>query len=395
MTPSWLRTRAVKLITLVSLVAIAGVVVLVSGHSHTPRLPETTRVDSTTTSSTSAGGTRPAPIIHRPTSLAGSAGRVPLVIMLHGGGETPAAMEQTSQMDPVANRYGFVVAYLSSPLPLWKAPSNITYIRSVIDWLISRDNVDPSRVYVVGFSLGGYATFRSGCNLSDKVAGIAAVSQAMAPLSRKPCHLTRPLAELSVVGSNDLVNLHPTSIGVSADQTAAIWRNFDNCSVTSSSATVGPTVQTVWSSCVDQTKVGEYVVQGGIHAFPHLNAPSGQTMPDYKYNGSLAIWQFLSTQRLSASTPTVTFSSVSVRRPGKRRICVLSIRAGEPLSLQVTFANRSHRVLVKQLTSQKSGAVRFSLGVPSNVSAGRYKLSVKLTDTYGRTLTVTRSLQVP
>jgi polyhydroxybutyrate depolymerase len=400
MTPPSRRSRSIRLLALLlGAFVVAGVVGILAGSSsHLARLPGTRLVDSTTTtSSTTAAGTRLPPIIHRPSGLGASGRQVPLVVMLHGGGETPAAMEGTSQMDVIANRYRFIAAYLSSPLPFWKAPSNITYISSMIHQLISSDNVDPSRVYVVGFSLGGYAAFRTACQLSNQVAGIAAVSQVMAPLWKRPCHPTRPLAELSIVGSNDLVALHARRAnGVSADQTAAIWRKFNDCSSTSISSTmVGPTVQAIWSNCVDGTSVGEYVVEGGIHAYPHLNAPSGQTIPDYRYNGSLAIWQFLSTHRLNASTPTVNFSSVSVHGSGKNRVLALSVQAGEPLSLQVTLGNGSRRALVKNLKSQKSGRVRFSFRLPSRVSAGRYNLSVKIKDTYGRQLTVTRVYRIP
>jgi polyhydroxybutyrate depolymerase len=225
---------------------------------------------------------------------------VPLVIALHGRGSSPSQFQSVG-FNQVADEYGFVVAYLDPSWPTWKDQSNISYISSMISRLTASENIDPQRVYVAGFSLGGYATYRSACQLSIQVAAVAVVSNAMAPFSSKPCKISRPVSELEIAGSGDLFPVHRTSSSpISADQTAADWRMLDGCSAQSqtSRSQIGPVVETTWSKCKAGSAVGEYIVQGGGHAWP--GAP-GYTGADARYSATRAIWSFFARHRAASA----------------------------------------------------------------------------------------------
>ena len=129
-------------------------------------------------------GSRPPPVIHRPPNLRLSA-PAPLVIALHASGGRPAGFEATSGLDAVADRHGFVVAYLGSPeptSPAWRLAdmtSNLAYISSEIRSLTASENIDPKRVYVTGFSAGATMAFFVACQLSSQIDGFAPVSSTM------------------------------------------------------------------------------------------------------------------------------------------------------------------------------------------------------------------------
>jgi polyhydroxybutyrate depolymerase len=402
MTPT-VTVHRIRLATVVLVVVMGCATLTACGTSSTNSAAATTGAsgDQPTSSSTTPTpvGAFPTPVIHRGAGLAapGQSQPVPLVIALHGGGgATPALFENATRLDPVADSQGFVVAYLSSPLPLWKAPADITYIGSMITQLTASENIDPQRVYVVGFSLGGYATFRSACQLSSQVAAVAIVSSAMAPLWRKPCPISRPVSELSIVGSNDFFPVQPTSSSpISADQTASMWRQLDGCSSPSQTSQVGPTAQTTWSQCNEGTTVGEYVLAGGLHRWP---GSPGSVGPDAQYAAAPALWSFLSQHSLtSPSKVSATLSSVRVSGGRSRRVRVVLAPLVETSVLAVvTLTTRRHRVASKRFNGLGPGPqAPLVLPVPKHTKRGRYTLQLGLRDSYGRTLTIVRTISVP
>lgn len=69
-------------------------------------------------------------------------------------------------------------------VPSWNAGSccgpatvekvdDVSYFRELIKVLIEKYNVDPTKVFVTGWSVGGFMTYRLACELSDAIAGAA------------------------------------------------------------------------------------------------------------------------------------------------------------------------------------------------------------------------------
>jgi polyhydroxybutyrate depolymerase len=246
-------------------------------------------------------GPRYAPIIYRPASLPRSR-KVPLLIALYGVGGSPTSMMRATRFNQLADAHGFVVAYPGSAdrAKPWRPaawPSDLRYISAMIDRLRLRDNIDPRRVYVVGFSNGGAFTFAVGCRLSSKVAAIVPVSAVMNPKIEAPCALSHPVSELSVIGNADgRYNGFPPQV-LSAEQTAATWRAKNGCPSTQPArvAQVGSAIEQTWSPCAAGSAVGLYTIQGGTHIYPEdaeFNLPPSN--PDGRFNASSEIWAFLS-----------------------------------------------------------------------------------------------------
>ena len=357
-------------------------------------MPTGSTTSSTSTSSTVATSTyRPPPVIYRPANLS-RARPVPLDVALHGNGGNPVNFASSIGLQQAADRYGFVGASLGSSLPTWYAPSNITYISQEINQLIASENIDPKRVYVMGFSLGGYATYRTACQLSNQVAAIAVVSNIMAPLWRKPCNIARPLSELDIVGSNDLAPVKPipSEPYVSADQTATSWRTLDGCTSRSQTTQVGPTVQTTWSQCNDRATVGEYIVQGGTHRWPG----PGSVGADGQYDATTAILNFFFAHRAASLTNGgATLSSLRVTGGHSRTIrAVLSV-ATSSLMAQLMLTVRRRTVASRRLKLVRGPQGSISLRIPSRIKGGYDTVGLVLVDQYGRTLTIIRNVKIP
>jgi polyhydroxybutyrate depolymerase len=335
-------------------------------------------------------GPRPAPVIHFPPGWS-HARRAPLVIALHASGGTPAGFEAKSGWDQVANQHGFVVAYLGSAAPAWKDPSNVAYIGSEIDRLESGYNIDPRRVYVTGFSAGAYGTYFAGCGLSSKVAAIAPVSGVMAPQS---CHLSRPVAELTIFGTRDLIPLTGNSLFPAPASVTALWRSLDGCPAQAAKKSqAGPVLQRRWGSCADGTAVGFYIINGGHHVYPGwAGLPSND--PDAQFKASQAIWAFFAAHQAGSLTrPSASLLRLRVR--GTRAL-VATLSVQEAVSVQ-TAISAGGRTIASKGSSSGGRRGRFSLvlHVPAASTPGLYTVRLTIRDAYGRRLTLRRSITLP
>ncbi len=238
-----------------------------------------------------ARGSRPVPIIYRPPKLSLEKS-VPLLVALHPSGGSPSSFESTTGLDAVADRYGFVVAYLGSLAPVSPAwllvdmPSNLAYVSAEIKSLTASENIDPKRVYVTGFSAGATMAYFVGCRLSSQVDGIASVSGAMRFVDL--CHVSHPISELEVIGTKDLIPIGGSARLLSDAQVAARWRRLDGCGSHSSAAVRGPVEEVTWSRCKGANGVALYVIEGGTHQWPG----SGASGSDSRFPAAQAVWAF-------------------------------------------------------------------------------------------------------
>jgi poly(hydroxyalkanoate) depolymerase family esterase len=97
-----------------------------------------------------------------------SGAKRPLVVMLHGCQQTSEEFAQGTRMNALADEYGFAVLYpeqsrLAHAHRCWHwydrteraGDQEARAIVSLVEAVITRENIDPSRVYVAGMSAGG------------------------------------------------------------------------------------------------------------------------------------------------------------------------------------------------------------------------------------------------
>jgi polyhydroxybutyrate depolymerase len=156
-------------------------------------------------------------VVRAPAELHQRRSRLPLVIVLHGGGGDASSAERVTGFTEKARAEGFVVVYPEGTsrgvtrLLTWNAGhccgyamqarvNDVGFISALIDTLIADHRVDPARVYVTGMSNGGMMVHRIGIELSQKVAAIAPVVATVFGDERKPDH---PVSAIMLNGKLD------------------------------------------------------------------------------------------------------------------------------------------------------------------------------------------------
>lgn len=135
-------------------------------------------------------------VVRAPPGLMELKHKVPLVLVLHGGGGNAEITERMTGFTAKAAKEGFIVVYpegssrFKDKLLTWNAGhccgyalnnkvDDVGFINALIDKLIKDYPVDPKRVYATGISNGGMMSHRLGIELPQKMAAIAPVVGAL------------------------------------------------------------------------------------------------------------------------------------------------------------------------------------------------------------------------
>jgi polyhydroxybutyrate depolymerase len=245
--------------------------------------------------------------------------RVPLVLVLHGGGGNAANAENMTGFTRKAREQGFIVVYPEGSGPLedklltWNAGhccayamkngiDDVRFIDALLDELLRRYPVDPARIYATGMSNGGMMTHRLGRELPRRFAAIAPVVATLFGDERKPA---RPVPALMINGLED-VNVPwqggpPGGRGArSWDGTPALpavaqgefWAAANGCGPAPRKHDEARWILWSWS-CPAANPVELYLLKDNGHAWPGGQPGSrrGDT-PSTSMNATDVIWGF-------------------------------------------------------------------------------------------------------
>lgn len=154
--------------------------------------------------------------VHVPPSYNGKT-PMPLVILLHGHGQTGEEIARHTKMNELADREGFIAVYPDARTwagrEEWRAwdtdnglvppgshANDVGFIRNIIESNEKNLAIDSKRIFLAGLSNGGMMAFRAAGELSDKVAAIAVVSGAMSGIEPPP---KLPISVLNIHGTED------------------------------------------------------------------------------------------------------------------------------------------------------------------------------------------------
>ena len=334
--------------------------------------------------------------VYRPANLSNAA-QVPLVVV-PAYGSVQAAQTQMN-LDAAADRLGFVVVWaqiLKSYNDVVRANGedpahpypDMLDLGNVIDQVVASQNIDPARVFMTGMSASGTLSYRAGCVLAGKLAGIAPVESVV---ENPSCRPSRPVSLFAINGTADPASPYNGGDGFpSVADVMSLWRGWDGCPSTPSTKPLSSTTTlTTWAPCQAGTTVQLGSVAGGGHSWPVANGSA-------HFDGATEIGSFFmslhaapTTQaRLSAKLVSVTVGRGSPRTSVVRLSSTLAA-AGKAVLSRTGKAAYSRRVTLP------GGAAKLTLVVPARLRTGTYRLTVSLSNATGGAATVSRSVRLP
>lgn len=147
---------------------------------------------------------------------------VPLLLVLHGFGVSSSTLIAKAGLNDIADQKRF--AYLAPEgardtlnRPFWNAGKSCCFLdhpldqqplddvkrlRELLEVNLGNAAIDPKRVFVIGYSNGGFMAQRLACDVGDSIAGVVSVAGA-APNANVPCAQRTALAVLEIHGDAD------------------------------------------------------------------------------------------------------------------------------------------------------------------------------------------------
>jgi polyhydroxybutyrate depolymerase len=220
---------------------------------------------------------------------------VPLVVVLHGRGGNGPGTAGLTQFDSVADAHGFLLVYPEGLENSWAdgrgatssdkdGIDDIKFLSELIRKLARNYKIDSLRVFVAGYSNGGFMSQRVACELSSQVAAVGVVAATMGEITASRCHPEKPVSVMLIQGTQDpLVPFQGGPMGkdgshgtiLSLQKTAGKWAGLDACNSKPEVSTLedkagdGTTIRReAFRGCKEGAEVISYTVEGGGHTWP-------------------------------------------------------------------------------------------------------------------------------
>lgn len=222
----------------------------------------------------------------------------PLLVFLHGLGGSGQGLVQHLQLQAWAALKGFVLlapegATDPAGRQYWNATGSccdfehrgldhVGQLRQWIQQALELPSVDARRVYLIGFSNGGYFAHRAACEMAPLLRGIVSIAGA-APGKGEACERLKPLSVIQIHGTADPIvaydggylfadkrrPAHP-----SAKQSVAGWADFNGCTgelvpgkfLNLDERLAGAETQVLAYTGCEQQPVQLWKIAGGDHA---------------------------------------------------------------------------------------------------------------------------------
>lgn len=263
---------------------------------------------------------------------------IPVVVLLHGRPSNGAGMAIMTGMNEVARRNGFIVVYPDGIDNEWNAQFDLSardislggrrstlpqddvgFLKTLMDDLAVDFNIDRSRLYLGGFSNGGFMTYRMACSAGDTFAAFAAVGGNLYLELSEHCRRSPPTAMLMMNGTADPSVPYegvtvaspeggdPIRISYGMQEAVAAFIRRNGCSLSGRSTTFAESGRSPGThvvrfephGCPAGADIMFYIINGGGHTWPghtRLQAELGPTNMDM--DAGEVIWDFFSTHTL-------------------------------------------------------------------------------------------------
>ncbi|MCH7733494.1 MAG: T9SS type A sorting domain-containing protein [Candidatus Marinimicrobia bacterium] len=180
--------------------------------------------------------------------------------------------------------------------------NDVGFISALIDTLKVHYDIDLSRVYCCGYSLGGEMTYRLAIELGYRFAAVASVTGLINDVSGNLGDPIRPIPILHIHGTADT---YETWNGDSKNlwtvpETIDFWLEKNDCALPADTVSLpdldptdGCTVEKIsYNNCSENSSFIFYKIQGGGHHWPDAAFNWGGGNLNRDINANVEIWNF-------------------------------------------------------------------------------------------------------
>lgn len=346
-----------------------------------------------TTLSWDFDGTTREYIQYVPSSYDGSEA-VPLVVALHGLGDNMSNFSGVG-FQYVADTANFIVVYpqalvdqLITGQAAWNSGAGVLgislnsdvddvgFLNALMDTVSAHYNIDPTRIYSTGFSMGGFMSNRLACELNNRVSAVASVAGTVGGeftcdpgQAVRICHF-HGTADTQVGYGMAAGGVQNNNFGSNVDEWITFWTTNNGCGNVTlegsfpNTANDGYTVDyKEFAGCSNNSRVVHYRVNGANHVWL---APSN----DIFY--TTEIWKFF----LGLSPSDLSLAGVE-----ESEVANFSIYPN-PVQNELTISNLNGVVIEQLAIFDASGRLVKSFGPNvskldvSGLESGTYLLDV-------------------
>jgi polyhydroxybutyrate depolymerase len=252
---------------------------------------------------------------------------VPLVLAFHGLGDNMINFSNVG-FQLLGAFDNFIVVYPEAmPSPLgnaWNAGvqysgytlnshiDDVGFVNALIDSVMSEYSIDPARVYVTGFSMGGFMANRLACELSHRIAAVASAAGTRGNLVTN-CNAWRPVPFCHLHGNEDpTVPFTNNQLGMDPSDLVEWWVIFNQCNpnpvITQMPDNVADSISVThfdFQDGSDGSNVEFYLADGAGHVW--LYEPANDV------NYTVLIWEFLKKHSLVSLGITDVIEKENIR----------------------------------------------------------------------------------
>jgi polyhydroxybutyrate depolymerase len=225
-----------------------------------------------------------------------------LVFNFHGSGGSPEGQLATSQLSALADAKRFAMVLPAASGARWNVPpdpakpDDVRFVADLLDTLTTLLCLSPERVYATGFSGGARMSSQLACDLSQRIAAIAAIGGLRFP---GPCSEARSMPILAFHGSADRTNPYAGGgeayWGTSVESALDGWGQHNGCGPRRERSVAPSVAELAYGGGDGCAEVLLYRIDGFGHSWP------GAIYPDRADGSANALlWAFFESHSLHA-----------------------------------------------------------------------------------------------
>jgi poly(3-hydroxybutyrate) depolymerase len=217
----------------------------------------------------------------------------PLLLSFHGLTSNMEFNYGYTKFNEQAESNNFIAVHPNGLSNRWTLTADnnadVVFIQALLEEVEKDFNIDSSRIYSTGMSMGGFFSFHLACKLSDRIAAVASVTGAMYQHAINDCSPSKPMPILQIHGTEDDIVDYSSIVGL-----LDFWISHNNTEITPVTSNIpdvdaedGSTVERLEYLNGDQgVEVNHLKITGGGHDWPGFRG-------NMDINATEEVWNFV------------------------------------------------------------------------------------------------------